>query len=230
MKKAASTAANNDPAESPRRSVVALKFGGSSLFGAERMRHAAELVRAAAQSSRVIVVVSAMKGAHRSAFSPSRVRSPKENFPMRATRPKVSCICILMCSRISSLRKRRRRSRPARPPAAWPGSSTRSAVTGPRRCTTPELADRLASFGERFSARLFAAALENSGVPAVPVSSSDFVLTCDTFREAKPQLEEMPGRRGRGILLPLLGSRPHSCGHRFHRRDSRRPYHHARPQ
>src|SRR5208282_4342674 len=33
---------------------------------------------------------------------------------------------------------------------------------------SPELADRLASFGERFSARLFAAALEKSGVAAVP--------------------------------------------------------------
>src|SRR5208282_5276169 len=44
-----------------------------------------------------------------------------------------------------------------------------------RVAATAELADRLASFGERFSARLFAAALENTGVAAVPVSSSDFV-------------------------------------------------------
>jgi bifunctional aspartokinase / homoserine dehydrogenase 1 len=66
-----------------------------------------------------------------------------------------------------------------------------------------ELFDRLASFGERFSARLFAAALEASGVPAVPVASSDFVLTCDTFRDAKPHLEETRNR-GRAVLLPLL--------------------------
>jgi aspartate kinase len=66
-----------------------------------------------------------------------------------------------------------------------------------------ELADRLASFGERFSARLFAAALEKSGVAAVPVASSDFVLTCDTFRDAKPHLEETKDR-GREVLLPLL--------------------------
>jgi aspartate kinase len=72
-----------------------------------------------------------------------------------------------------------------------------------RVAATAELADRLASFGERFSARLFAAALEKSGVAAVPVSSSDFVLTCDTFRDARPQLEQTRAR-GRGILLPLL--------------------------
>jgi bifunctional aspartokinase / homoserine dehydrogenase 1 len=40
-------------------------------------------------------------------------------------------------------------------------------------------------------------------VPAVPVASSDFVLTCDTFRDAKPELEQTR-RRGRQVLLPLL--------------------------
>jgi aspartate kinase len=70
---------------------------------------------------------------------------------------------------------------------------------------TPELFDRLASFGERFSARLFATALERSGVTAVPVASSEFVLTCDTFRDAKPHLEQTK-RRGRDLLVPLLAA------------------------
>jgi aspartate kinase len=52
---------------------------------------------------------------------------------------------------------------------------------------------------------LFAAALEHSGVPAVPVSSSEFVLTCDTFRDAKPHLEQTK-ERGREVLLPLLAA------------------------
>jgi aspartate kinase len=65
------------------------------------------------------------------------------------------------------------------------------------------LQDRLASYGERLSARLFAAALEKSAVPAVPVSSSDFVVTCDTFRDARPHIDETR-RRGREILLPLF--------------------------
>src|SRR5713226_7566678 len=44
------------------RNILAFKFGGSSLLGAERMLHAAGLVRSAALSSSVTVVVSAMKG------------------------------------------------------------------------------------------------------------------------------------------------------------------------
>src|SRR6266704_365720 len=42
--------------------VVAFKFGGSSLLGAERMLHAASLVRSAAAVSNVTVIVSAMRG------------------------------------------------------------------------------------------------------------------------------------------------------------------------
>jgi len=42
--------------------TLAFKFGGSSLLGADRMRHAASLVRAAASHSNVVAVVSAMKG------------------------------------------------------------------------------------------------------------------------------------------------------------------------
>ena len=46
----------------PSQEVIAFKFGGTSLLGAERMRHAAGLVREAARHSAVTVVVSAMKG------------------------------------------------------------------------------------------------------------------------------------------------------------------------
>jgi hypothetical protein len=46
----------------PSHEVSALKFGGTSLLGAERLRHAADLVRESARHSAVTVVVSAMKG------------------------------------------------------------------------------------------------------------------------------------------------------------------------
>src|SRR5260370_7676242 len=45
-----------------RCNAVAFKFGGSSLLGADRMFHAAGLVRVAAKASLVTGVVSAMKG------------------------------------------------------------------------------------------------------------------------------------------------------------------------
>src|SRR6267378_6037854 len=45
-----------------RQNVVTFKFGGSSLLGADRMLHAAGLVQEGSRTSRVVVVVSAMKG------------------------------------------------------------------------------------------------------------------------------------------------------------------------
>jgi len=69
----------------------------------------------------------------------------------------------------------------------------------------PALFDRLASFGERFCARLFAAALNKLGIVAVPVASSDFILTCDTFQNATPHLGQTR-ERGREVLVPLLES------------------------
>src|SRR2546425_6374448 len=72
-----------------------------------------------------------------------------------------------------------------------------------RRKVDVALFDRLASFGERFSARLFAAALAKLAVPAVAVVSSDFLLTSDEFRNAKPDIAQSK-RRGREGLRPLL--------------------------
>jgi aspartate kinase len=195
------TAANNDAAESPRQSVVALKFGGSSLLGAERMLHAAELVRAAAQSSRVVVVVSAMKGVTDRLLSISRTLAEGK---LSHARNKAEGVLHLHFDVLEDLQLEEAQHDCVRCGLQLLGRDLLHEVPSEGRvAATPELADRLASFGERFSARLFAAALEKSGVAAVPVSSSDFVLTCDTFRDAKPHLEETRAR-GRGILLPLL--------------------------
>ena len=191
---------------STSREIVAFKFGGSSLLGADRMLHAASLVRTATQTSRVTVVVSAMKGVtdHLLAVA-AHLTSGK--FPQARREAEIvldlhlDVLAGLALSDENELRVCRGLQTLGRdllhevPPQA---SSLPGQVAG-----SAELFDRLASFGERFSARLFAAALEKCGVPAVPVTSSDFVLTCDTFREAQPNFESTR-QRGREILLPLL--------------------------
>src|SRR2546425_2291781 len=187
-------------AEQPRN-VVAFKFGGSSLLGAGRMLHAAGLVRAATRASSVIVVVSAMKGVTDHLLSIARALADGKLAHARRAAELVlhfhlDVLYNMQLSEHHDLRVRRELQLLGRDllhEIPVHGSVAAGA----------ELFDRLASFGERFSARLFAAALEISGVPAVPVTSSDFVLTCDTFRDAQPHLEETR-QRGRDVLLPLL--------------------------
>ncbi len=184
-----------------QRNVLAFKFGGSSLLGADRMLHAADLVRAATQASSVAVVVSAMKGVTDHLLSIARALVDGKLAQVRREAEFVldfhlAVLRDLQLSEDCGLRVRR--------DLQLLGSDLRHEVPV-RGCVAAgaELFDRLASFGERFSARLFAAALEKSGVPAVPVTSSDFILTCDTFRDAHPHLEQTK-QRGRDLLLPLL--------------------------
>jgi bifunctional aspartokinase / homoserine dehydrogenase 1 len=184
-----------------RKEIVAFKFGGSSLLGAARMLHAAELVKPVAENSNVVVVVSAMKGMTDKLLGIAQFLADRQNF-----RARVEAELVLRLHH-DALREL------GLEPAAHDRVTRELDSLGrdllhavPAResvVASPELFDRLASFGERLSARLFAAALECVGVAAVPVASSDFVLTCDTFRDAKPHLEQTK-RRGRAVLTPLL--------------------------
>lgn len=196
------TAREQQRGENERQSV-AFKFGGSSLLGAKRMLHAADLVRSAAAKNRVAVVVSAMKGVTDQLLGLARSMEAGKTQRARieaegALHTHLDVLRELELEENDELRVRRelellgRDLRHEVSAARTAGGALESAVR-----------DRLASFGERFCARLFAAALEKSGVASVPVSSSDFVITCDTFQNAKPDLQETY-RRGREILLPLF--------------------------
>ena len=186
------------------RQTLAFKFGGSSLLGAERMLRSAGLVReAAAARANVAVVVSAMKGvtdrllaiatALEERRGPDALREADHLFYLH-----FDVLRELRLDPFGAERVARELRLLGKDLHHDVSEGVRSAAF-----SREALHDRLASYGERFSARLFAAALEKCGVSAVPVSSSEFVLTCDTFREAQPQIEETR-RRGREILLPLF--------------------------
>ncbi len=190
------------PAEYPlRENVIAFKFGGSSLLGAERLLHAAHLVREEAQVRPVTAVVSAMKGVTDRLLRVGNLLSERRNSQART---EAEAIAELHLATLRELQ--------LAPDEYDHVEQELEFLNGDLLHDTPlrqrvevsgSLLDRLASFGERYVARLFAAALRKIGVLAVPVASSDFVLTCDNFRDATPQLE-LTRRRGREILLPLL--------------------------
>jgi aspartate kinase len=194
------------PTPLPRKSLVVFKFGGTSLLGAQRMLHAAGLVRSAAQRMQVVVVVSAMKDVTDRLLS--LAQSIASRHPQRA-RDEARSILGQHLDVLSALSlDADEHDRVAYDLTSLGRDLLHHVVSmqEPASETAAELVDRLASFGERFSARLFAAALERSGVAAVPVSSSEFVVTCDTFGEAIPHLERTR-RRGRELILPLLEDR-----------------------
>jgi bifunctional aspartokinase / homoserine dehydrogenase 1 len=186
-----------------RQGIVAFKFGGTSLLGAERMLHAAELVKPVARGAHVVVVVSAMKGVTDRLLAVAQLLAERRNQRARADAEALLGLHHdVLCELALDVEAHERVSYEL---DSLGRDLLHEVPMHERVAATPELFDRLASFGERFSARLFAAALERSGVAAVPVASSEFVLTCDTFREAKPHLEQTR-RRGRDLLIPLLAA------------------------
>jgi bifunctional aspartokinase / homoserine dehydrogenase 1 len=181
--------------------VVAFKFGGSSLLGAQRMLHAAGLVRSAASVSNVIVIVSAMKGVTDRLLSIAHALADGK---LAHARREVEAVLALHLSVLDDSQLEEDDDLRIRRELKLLGGDLLHEVPAEGRVApNAELFDRLASFGERLSARLFAAALEKSGVAAVPVASSEFVVTCDNFRDAQPHLEQTR-ERGRAVLLPLL--------------------------
>jgi aspartokinase/homoserine dehydrogenase 1 len=183
------------------KNAVAFKFGGSSLLGADRMLHAAALVSAAAQTSNVTVIVSAMKGVTDHLLATAHALADGK---FAQGRREAEVVLDFHLAVLRDLQLEERDALRLRYELQLLGRDLLHEVpTHGRVAATAELFDRLASFGERFCARLFAAALQKSGVAAVPVSSSDFVLTCETFRDAQPHLEQTR-QRGRDVLLPLL--------------------------
>ena len=187
-------------------STLAFKFGGTSLLGAARMLHAAALVREAASQSNVVAVVSAMKGVTDRLLSIVKTLEAGCRTDARRDAQHILRIHLEVLRDLQLPPPEHRRIEHDLQLLGRDLLHDASPEIQPSSAARAMLQDRLASYGERFSARLFAAALEKSGVPAVPVSSSEFVLTCDTFRDARPQMAETV-RRGREILLPLFAQR-----------------------
>jgi aspartate kinase len=194
--------AREEIAAETRQKVAAFKFGGSSLLGAKRMLHAAALVEEASQTSRVAVVVSAMKGVTDQLLA---LATLVDSGNLGEARCKADTLLRLHADVLSELQLNELDHQRVWHGLRLLGRDLLHETSSPSHESSEALHDALASFGERFSARLFAAALDKCGVPAVPVTSSEFVLTCDTFRDARPEMEETR-RRGRDVLQPLLES------------------------
>ncbi|MGB9435843.1 MAG: aspartate kinase [Candidatus Acidiferrum sp.] len=190
------------PVEYPvQENVIAFKFGGSSVFGAERLLHAARLVQNESRTRPVTAVVSAMKGVTDRLLRVGKWLELGRNLQARR---EAESIAELHRATLEDLHlEPEEHERVEQELALLTDDLLHESRLRERLEANAALLDRLASFGERYAARLLAAALSKIGTLAVPVVSSDFVLTCDNFCDAKPQLEHTR-RRGREILLPLL--------------------------
>ncbi len=197
----------------PVRPLVVHKFGGTSVGSAERIAAAAEILAAAARRQRVVAVVSATAGTTNALLAAAREaregKTARWQEGLAAIREKHLALARLFAEREAGLsRARKAGARPVTDPVvAVEGliAELQMALSG--ISLLRELSDRtldvVASFGERLSAPIAAAALRAKGIEAEPVDARSIVLTDERHGRATADLKAT-GRAARRTLGRLL--------------------------
>src|SRR5580698_1574495 len=184
--------------------LLIMKFGGTSMGSAERMRVAAHIVQREQAKRPVVVVVSAM--------------SKITDLLLDAMRHAEAGNRAAVDANLANLRSRHEETcRDLLPPESQAKVTTRIAeligeferiVNGMHMLgdRPPRSVDEAVVTGEWLSATLFAEYLNVTGSPAEAVNARDAIVTDAMFGNASP-LMEPTGVKARARLLPLLEKR-----------------------
>jgi aspartate kinase len=186
---------------SESRGLLIMKFGGTSMGSAERMRVAARIVQEEQKKRPVVVVVSAM--------------SKITDLLLDAMRHAEAGNRAAVDASLANLRSRHEETcRDLLPPHCQAKTAARiaeligeferivngMAMLGDR---PPRSVDEAVVTGEWLSATLFSEFLTASGTPAEAINARDVVVTDAMFGNASP-LMEPTGVKARARLLPLV--------------------------
>ncbi len=185
------------------KQTLVMKFGGTSVGSIKALINVMEIIREArAEWPRVIVVTSAMSGvtnlllesASRAAQGNTESLSDAET-----TLREKHFVVIDELVRNGTLSKKTRNEINTLI-FSFVDLCKAMAVLGE---ASPRALDAVASLGERMSVRVLAAIVENTGINAKAVESTEFIITNDHFQNAHPDLKATT-EQTRHLLNPLL--------------------------
>jgi aspartate kinase len=180
--------------------VIVMKFGGTSVGSAERIRGVADRVRERL-GQRPVVVTSAVSGVTDLLIRGARLslaRDPAaEGVPGEVLARHRAIVAELFPS--AEVRERLEAH------VAGIVGELRTLYTGVHSLEelTPRSLDAISAMGERLSYVILAATLEREGLRAQAVDARDVVVTDGTFGRALPLMAETE-ERARRVLLPLI--------------------------
>jgi len=174
--------------------LITMKFGGTSMGSAQAIEQVAAIIGTQlAKGDQLLIVVSAMSGVTDTLLNAARTASRGDSATFLSTtealrnrhfvaareliadRPALADLLvelevlfaelIALCHSVAILRE-----------------------------ATPRALDRVASFGERLSARLLAAHLRQLGQTATTIDATDLIVTDDNFQDASPLTAETRAR------------------------------------
>jgi len=162
--------------------MIVLKFGGSSLASPQRIASVVDIVRDAAASSRVAVVVSAMGGVTDALHEAARLAALGLDEHEKT-------VAALRERHGDAIRELARPSERAELEARLSRrldelSDLLHGISLVRECS-PRLLDQVSSYGERLSADVTAAALRSAGTEAEYADARRFVVTDKSFGSAR---------------------------------------------
>lgn len=180
--------------------LIVMKFGGTSVGSADRIRGLVERVRER-RSERPVVVVSALSGVTDTLIRGARealARDPAAQSALGALRERHASVVALLFAEGET---RRRLS-------AYVDSvlgELQALYTGVHFLgeLTPRSLDAISGMGERLSFEIVAAALGESGIPAEAVDARLVLITDESFGRALPLMEETAAR-ARERVRPLV--------------------------
>jgi aspartokinase/homoserine dehydrogenase 1 len=179
-----------------------MKFGGTSVGDATRIRKVIEIIREAARASELVVVVSAMCGVTNRLIEAARLAEAGNGDAVAAIfdelRDRHSAV---VSSLIDSIPVRCRVHRELRQ-IFEQGERLSQGATLLRELTV-RAQDSISSLGERLSAHLVAAALAECGVRSAAIEATELVVT-DSCHGAADPLMDLTRQRCEAHLRPLL--------------------------
>ena len=183
-------------------SLCVMKFGGTSVGDASCIARAAAIVKSAASEGSVVVVVSAMSGVtNRLIDAAHRAEAGEGEYATKV---------------VTELRNHHKKALEALVRDAHRLAEVNQSLgtvlaelerllqgTALLRELTPRALDTISGMGERLSTPLLAAALNELGVPSVPVSATEVIVTDPHHGRAEPLMDHTR-ERAEKRLRPLL--------------------------
>ena len=182
--------------------MIVMKFGGSSVGSGRKMLHVAEIIKTCAEKNDLVIIVSAMGGVTDKLLSVFTFYQQKN---VLEGMKEVEFLYKIHHQALADLHLPREECTRVEQALINLFGQLSLYLTLHQKYSKKD-SDYIVSFGERFSARLLAAAVCSLGTKAKSIDSAAVVVTTNEFGNAKAYLAKTKLRAKRHIL-PIIGKR-----------------------
>lgn len=177
--------------------ILVMKFGGTSMGSADRMRAAAALIREQQEVRSVVVVVSAMSKITDLLLDTMKHAEARDESGLAQN------VAVLRARHLEAAASLGLEIGPAIDDliAEFERLVGGMFMLGERPARS---VDEAVAIGERLSALLLASLLTEQGAPAEAVNSAGLIVTDSVFGNASPLMEQT-GRKAKAVLQPMIG-------------------------